>query len=72
MTTSAVIERRSFTVNCARGVSEDCDPQRTLTREEHGISSRSQAEEQFREDGWRLHSDGKASCPPCIRAWEGE
>lgn len=69
-TTSPVRETREFRIHCRRKIVDGCEIFDEVTSTGHGIRSIAAAEAAFREAGWTLHTDGTASCPVCLDAWE--
>lgn len=64
-----VHELRSFSVECARVIAVTCDVSDTVTSDADGVTSITAAETLLRERGWKLHTDGKATCGPCLDRW---
>lgn len=67
-----VTETREYRIECSRQITDDClisTFTRSYDKDDGKPRSVTAAEEHFREEGWMLHTDGRASCPECMTAW---
>lgn len=70
---TAVTESRTYSIRCARGISETCKYKEEITSsrpDDGNPRSRSAAAQHFRAEGWTLHTSGHATCTSCMAMWE--
>lgn len=67
---TAVTEYRTWSVNCRAELVIECHGHCNVTPPD--ATSTATAEAAFRDRGWKLHSDGTATCPVCRSVFAGE
>lgn len=70
-TQTALVESRSWRVQCRRRLVIECQLEETV-RATGDVGSARAAEAELRDRGWTIHADGSASCPVCISVIDGE